>query len=292
MRAQLSLHDSELGLFSNSERRLMPMLFVVGLHVIVFLLLLAQKMTPPISIVVKAPLFISAQLPSLMNAQDTSESSPPLASTEQSMPETTAMTQKALPVSKIENVATQDQALSYTNPIVVPTSEVEISISRVKANADAEVISPAANSASSNSNSGDVSKSILGTKLEAMAETKRDESLRVGELDNHVVAITKLGSSKAEYIAPNFLHSQFEKTQFQVDVGDFEDIETAVVNQIITQIRTRYKKEIFWNSIVKARMVRLSMLPQDHAELEKFLKMEIFGKKKARDYSFWDKSKF
>jgi hypothetical protein len=292
MRAQLSLHDSELGLFSNFERRLMPMLFVIGLHVIVFLLLLAQKMTPPISIVAKAPLFISAQLPSLMNAQDTSESSLPLASTEQSMPETTAMTQKALPVSKIENVATQDQALSYTNPIVVPTSEVEISISRVKANADAEVISPAANSASSNSNSGDVSKSILGTKLEAMAETKRDESLRVGELDNHVVAITKLGSSKAEYIAPNFLHSQFEKTQFQVDVGDFEDIETAVVNQIITQIRTRYKKEIFWNSIVKARMVRLSMLPQDHAELEKFLKMEIFGKKKARDYSYWDKSKF
>jgi hypothetical protein len=292
MRAQLSIPYSELGLVSNSERRLIPMFCVVSLHAIVFLLVIAQKMTPPISIVATAPLIISAQLPSLMNAQVTSESSPPLASTEQSMPETTAMAQKTLPVSKIENVATQDQVLSYTNPIVVPTSEVEISISQVKANADAEVISPAANSASSNSNSGDVSKSILGTKLEAMAETKRDESLRVGELDNHVVAITKLGSSKAEYIAPNFLHPQFEKTQFQVDVGDFEDIETAVVNQIITQIRTRYKKEIFWNSIVKARMVRLSMLPQDHAELEKFLKMEIFGKKKARDYSYWDKSKF
>lgn len=125
-----------------------------------------------------------------------------------------------------------------------------------------------------------------------VAESERNESLKIGEMDNNVIVITKLGASKAEYLAPNFLHAQLEQSHFRVEVGDFEDIETALVNQIITQIRTRYKKEIFWNSKIKARMIRLSMLPQDHAELEKFLKMEIFGKKKVRDYSFWDKSKF
>nr|WP_315481744.1 hypothetical protein [uncultured Undibacterium sp.] len=291
MRAQLSIPYSELALVPDSKRRLLPMLCVASLHAIVFLLVLAQKMTPPISIAATAPLIISAQLPSLMNAQATSESLPLQVSTEQSLPATTAMTQKVLSVSKMENLVTQDQVLSYTNPIVVPTSEVEVSISQEKVSADADATSLTANSSNSN-NSGDASKPSSGKQLEAMAEAKVTDSLRIGELDNHVVAITKLGSSKAEYIAPNFLHPQFEKMQFQVDVGDFEDIETAVVNQIIAQIRTRYKKEIFWNSIVKARMVRLSMLPQDHAELEKFLKMEIFGKKKARDYSFWDKSKF
>ena len=126
----------------------------------------------------------------------------------------------------------------------------------------------------------------------SVPEAEKNEAPKIGEMDNNVIVITKLGSSKAEYIAPNFLHAQLEQTHFQVEVGDFEDIETALVNQIITQIRTRYKKEIFWNSKIKARMVRLSMLPQDHAELEKFLKMEIFGKKKVRDYSYWDKSKF
>lgn len=128
--------------------------------------------------------------------------------------------------------------------------------------------------------------------INAAVEPEKTEAPRIGEMDNNVIVITKLGSSKAEYIAPNFLQAQLEQTHFQVEVGDFEDIETALVNQIITQIRTRYKKEIFWNSKIKARMIRLSMLPQDHAELEKFLKMEIFGKKKVRDYSFWDKSKF
>lgn len=118
------------------------------------------------------------------------------------------------------------------------------------------------------------------------------EAPRIGEMDNNVILITKLGASKAEYIAPNFLLPQLEQAHFQVEVGDFEDIETALVNQIILQIRTRYKKEIYWNSKIKARMIRLSMLPQDQAELEKFLKMEIFGKKKVRDYSYWDKSKF
>lgn len=286
MRAQLSIPYSELGWVSNFERRLIPMLCVVSLHAIVFLLVLAQKMTSPISIAATAPLIISAQLPSLMNAQATSESSPPLASTEQSLPATAATTQKALPVSKIENGSTQDLVLSYTNPALVSTSEVEISINQVQTVAEHD-----ANSGNSN-NIGEASKPTLGKQLEAMAEAKANDSLRIGELDNHVVTITKLGSSKAEYVAPNFLYPQLERMQFQVDVGDFEDIEIAVVNQIIAQIRTRYKKEIFWNSIVKARMVRLSMLPQDHAELEKFLKMEIFGKKKARDYSFWDKSKF
>lgn len=128
--------------------------------------------------------------------------------------------------------------------------------------------------------------------MNAAVESEKNETARIGEMDNNVIVITKLGSSKAEYIAPNFLQAQLEQTHFQVEVGDFEDIETALVNQIITQIRGRYKKEIFWNSKIKARMVRLSMLPQDHAALEKFLKMEIFGKKQVRDYSFWDKSKF
>lgn len=133
---------------------------------------------------------------------------------------------------------------------------------------------------------------MVKSGMNTVAEPEKMSAPRIGEMDNNVIVITKLGSSKAEYIAPNFLHAQLEQTNFQVEVGDFEDIETALVNQIITQIRTRYKQEIFWNSKVKARMIRLSMLPQDHAVLEKFLKMEIFGKKNVRDYSFWDKSKF
>jgi hypothetical protein len=117
------------------------------------------------------------------------------------------------------------------------------------------------------------------------------KELRIGELNNNIIEILQLGSSKASYSIPDF-SSQSERVVFQVEVGDFPDIEAAIINHIISHIRSKYTKDIIWNSKVKARQVKLSMLPKDHAALEKFLRAEIFGKNRGKDYSYWDKSKF
>ncbi len=117
------------------------------------------------------------------------------------------------------------------------------------------------------------------------------KELRLEGHNDNVIEILRLGSSKGSYSIPN-LSDQNERLTFGVEVGDFPDIETAIINHIISYIRSAYSKDISWNSKVKARMVKLSMRPKDHAALEKFLRIEIFGKNREKDYSHWDKSKF
>ncbi|MFC0350054.1 hypothetical protein [Undibacterium danionis] len=118
-----------------------------------------------------------------------------------------------------------------------------------------------------------------------------NKELRIGELNNNIIEILQLGSSKGAYSIPN-LSNQSERLTFRVEVGDFPDIETAIINHIISHIRNSYSKEILWNSKVKARVVKLSMSPKDHIALEKFLRAEIFGTNRGKDYSHWDRSKF
>jgi hypothetical protein len=135
----------------------------------------------------------------------------------------------------------------------------------------------------------DINSKIRNSSV-SNANEELGKELRIGELNN-IIEILQLGSSKAVYSIPDFLN-QNEKLTFRVEVGDFPDMETAIVNHLISHIRNSYPTHIFWNSKVKGRLVKLSMLPKDHAALEKFLRTDIFVENHGKDYSFWDKSKF
>lgn len=76
----------------------------------------------------------------------------------------------------------------------------------------------------------------------------------------------------------------FAKAQFTVETGDYPDLETAMVNHVIRQIRTRYPVEIKWDSTARGRVVTLSMRIEDHEALVKFLRVELFGKRRATSY--------
>lgn len=115
---------------------------------------------------------------------------------------------------------------------------------------------------------------------------------RIGESSDHIVEIHQIGSSKGIYSMPDLSQPGGVRIAYQVEIGDYPSMELAIVNDIISKIRSRYKKEVYWNSREKARFVKLSTLTQDHAIMEKFLRLEIFGKSKGKDYSSWDKSKF
>lgn len=123
-------------------------------------------------------------------------------------------------------------------------------------------------------------------------DQEKEREVRIGESNTRVIEIHQMGTSKAVYSMPDLAQTGEARVAYQVDVGEYPDIELAIVNDVISKIRSRHRKEIFWNSHVKGRFVKLSMLQQDHASLEKFLRMEIFGAGKGKDYSFWDKSKF
>lgn len=129
-------------------------------------------------------------------------------------------------------------------------------------------------------------------KADLSSDQESESVVRIGESDTRIIEIHQMGASKAIYSMPDLARKDEARVGYQVEVGEYSDIESAIVNDIILKIRSRHKKEIFWNSRIKARFVKLSMLPQDHANLEKFLRLEIFGAGKGKDYSFWDKSKF
>ena len=92
------------------------------------------------------------------------------------------------------------------------------------------------------------------------------------------------GSSKASYAFPGMSAEELAAppTIYEVDIGTYPDIELAVVNHVISLIRSKYPDSIMWDSHVRNAMVRLSMRSADHAELEKFLRLEFYGAKAAR----------
>lgn len=166
-------------------------------------------------------------------------------------------------------------SIASESAIHIPAPESKMELPVIAAMSDA----PGANSTSA-------------PKVDLSSDQESERVVRIGESDTRIIEIHQMGASKAIYSMPDLAQKDEIRVGYQVEVGEYSDIESAIVNDIISKIRSRHKKEIFWNSRVKARFVKLSMLPQDHANLEKFLRLEIFGAAKGKDYSFWDKSKF
>lgn len=101
-----------------------------------------------------------------------------------------------------------------------------------------------------------------------------------------VIAIETMGMSSATYTFPA-LTGEAAGTKphvFKVEIGAYPEIELAIVNHVIEQIRARYPNEITWDSRQKGGMVRLSMRVEDHETLVKFLRLELFGRRKSTSY--------
>jgi hypothetical protein len=101
-----------------------------------------------------------------------------------------------------------------------------------------------------------------------------------------VIAIESMGMSSATYTFPALTgeSGSARPRVFKVEIGAYRDIELAIVNHVIEQIRARYPNEITWDSREKGGMVRLSMRLEDHDLLVKFLRIELFGRHKASTY--------
>lgn len=101
-----------------------------------------------------------------------------------------------------------------------------------------------------------------------------------------VIAIETMGMSSTTYTFPA-LTGEAAGTPphvFKVEIGAYPEIELAIVNHVIEQIRARYPNEITWDSRQKGGMVRLSMRIEDHETLVKFLRLELFGRRKSTSY--------
>jgi hypothetical protein len=101
-----------------------------------------------------------------------------------------------------------------------------------------------------------------------------------------LVSIERIGGSVALYTITGLtgLGPDGKPIVLRVDIGDYPDIEVALVNHVIAQIRARFPDEISWFSREHNAMMRLSMRPEDHDRLVKFLRIEIFGKKRSTSY--------
>ena len=74
------------------------------------------------------------------------------------------------------------------------------------------------------------------------------------------------------------LNNQDNKNTFNVEVGDYPDIETAICGITLSRVFVVHILKRSNELKVKGRFVKLSMLTKDHAATEKFLRLEIFGK--------------
>lgn len=101
-----------------------------------------------------------------------------------------------------------------------------------------------------------------------------------------VIAIETIGTRSATYSIPA-LSTQGPGARpqvFKVDIGNYSDIELAIIDHLIEQIRARYPDEITWESKARGGIIRVSMRREDHDALVKFLRAELFAKKKATPY--------
>ena len=92
--------------------------------------------------------------------------------------------------------------------------------------------------------------------------------------DTHVIRILNLGVTRGSYALPTISGEQI----FKVELGSFSNIELAIVNHVIAQLRKRYPDEITWE-LNSGGYLQLSMHKEDQARLEKILQLEIFGHK-------------
>lgn len=216
------------------------------------------------------------------------------ASTTELRPQIDMATQSKTPVNSVKQAAPEPQTKSLSDISKPVVEKTLIPIGLESANIAAKVETKAEIIVPTRVETPQVQIDTKPSVKEVSSIGSEDhiaKEIRIGEYSNNIVEILRMGSSKAVY-AMTDLNNQDNKNTFNVEVGDYPDIETAIVNHIIARIRSAYPKEIEWNSKVKGRFVKLSMLTKDHAATEKFLRLEIFGKARDKDYSFWDKSKF
>lgn len=107
-----------------------------------------------------------------------------------------------------------------------------------------------------------------------------------GGNERKTIVVQSMGSSVGSYTFPALagIDSRDMTELFTVETGDYPDLETAMVNHVIRQIRARYPVEIKWDSTARGRVVTLSMRIEDHEALVKFLRVELFGKRRATTY--------
>jgi hypothetical protein len=119
----------------------------------------------------------------------------------------------------------------------------------------------------------------LPAPASALPRGTRDDTPRV-------IGIDSIGSSAATYTFPALSGESGDAKPhvFRVEIGNYPNIEVAIVNHVIEQIRARYPDEITWESRSRGGAVRLSMRLKDHDELVKFLRAELFDPSKARLY--------
>lgn len=258
--------------------------FVVSFHFLLVLFLITQSAVPinqfadrAFNLQVLKPTFFSNSVSNELapfqvtnDSADSHTSRNPIVSDHAAVKPADAST-----INHSQIVERNSVSIASESAIHIPAPESKMELPVIAATSDA-----------SGANSTSTPKADLSSDQES------ERVVRIGESDTRIIEIHQMGASKAIYSMPDLAQKDEIRVGYQVEVGEYSDIESAIVNDIILKIRSRHKKEIFWNSRVKARFVKLSMLPQDHASLEKFLRLEIFGAGKGKDYSFWDKSKF
>jgi len=107
-----------------------------------------------------------------------------------------------------------------------------------------------------------------------------------GSDERKTIVLQNMGSSVGSYTFPALAGvDDREMTElFTVEKGTYPDLQTAMVNHIIRQIRARYPDEIKWDSNVRGGVVTLSMRIEDHETLVKFLRVELFGKRRVTNF--------
>ncbi|MBY0573245.1 MAG: hypothetical protein K2P84_06155, partial [Undibacterium sp.] len=252
----MMLHNLEVERFNTSSNiffsrdKVFGVLVVVLLHVLLFALIFTQTNTPAIKILGMKLVSVSVferrtPTPTTVIEQSTNVNTESKRAALNAVP---AVLSKPLTVAPANSQNTQVVDVS-----IVSAREQSITLPPLEIKGEAAKSSEALLSTEAQT----LQKIDAGAKGLAL---ESDHDITIGESDNHVIEILRMGSSRAIYSSPDFTQTTQNPVVYQIEIGEYNEIEMAVVNHLISRIRERYKKEIIWNSKVKARFVRLSML--------------------------------
>ena len=98
---------------------------------------------------------------------------------------------------------------------------------------------------------------------------------------NGIFQVLSKGVQNGRFSFRGWTNDPRESTRqtYEVDAGVGGDVELAMIRRMIELIREHYKGDFNWESQRLGRVIQLSARPADNAELEIFLRKEIFDTK-------------
>ena len=263
--------DFESELYPHQRtRNIVAIAFMVAVHFIVAYLLLIKKVEHPIKQGAEDGQLVFLDL----EARHQSDKPKPAKTQPEKKSQHQASRPKAISAPRPAVPSIQTASPIPSEPVVDTMAQVTAARERRRAlEQQAEQQNSEAQVASQGPSENDLALARIKANIQAANYSRKGT--------NGIFQVLRKGVQTGSFSFRGWTNDPRESTRqtYEVDAGVGGDVELAMIRRMIQLIREHYKGDFNWESQRLSRVIQLSARPADNAELEVFLRKEVFDTK-------------